>query len=172
MWINRTAGEGAAPATVRRALSELRGYWRYLVSVQAVPNDPDPLGKLVVPGNGKKRAKAEERKAFTPADVVRLLHAARQRDQQVANLIELGMWTGGRLEELAALSVERVNLERRYIEISDAKSPAGWRQVPVHKSLLPALRRLVKDSTDGFVLSGLNANQYGDRGDAAADCLR
>lgn len=165
-WINRMAGEGAAPATIRRALSELRGYWRYLVSVQAVPDDPDPLGKLVIPGNGKKRAKAHERKAFSPADVVRLLHDARERDQQVAELIELGMWTGARLEELAALSVKRVSLERRYIEISDAKSPAGWRQVPVHKSLLPTLHKLVKDSTDDYVLSGLSANKYGDRGDA------
>jgi integrase len=165
-WINRAAGEGAAPATIRRAMSELRGYWRYLVSVQAVADDPDPLSKLVIPGNGKKRAKAEERKPFLPADVVRLLHEARRKDQQVAELIELGMWTGARLEELAALSVERVNLDRRYIEISDAKSAAGWRQVPVHKNLLPTLRQLVNDSKDGYILSGLNANRFGDRGDA------
>jgi len=138
------------------------------VSVQAVPDDPDPLSKLVIPGNGKKRAKAEERKAFSPVDVVRLLHEAyqgspdgsRKPNRQVSELIELGMWTGARLdarlEELAALAVARVNLDRRYIEISDAKSPAGWRQVPIHKSLLPTLRKLVKDSADGFVLSGLS----------------
>jgi integrase len=165
-WINRAGAAGMAPATIRRALSELRGYWAYLVSVQAVADDADPLGKLVVPGNGKKRNKAEERKPFSPADVVRLLHKARAQDQQVGELIELGMWTGARLEEIAALKVEKVNLRRRYIEIADAKSPAGWRQVPVHENLLPTLRKLVKGSADGYVLSGLSENQYGDRGGA------
>jgi hypothetical protein len=38
--------------------------------------------------------------------------------------------------------------------------------VPIHSKLKTALACMVKDSKDGFVLSGLTANKYGDRSTA------
>jgi integrase len=53
-----------------------------------------------------------------------------------------------------------------YLQIEDAKTLAGWRQVPVHSKFKATLKRLLKDSRDGYVLSGLQANKYGDRSNA------
>ena len=161
-WVNRQA---LAAATVQRNVSDLRGYWQYLISIEAAPEDSQPFEKLAMPKDGNGRE--DERKHFTAADVLKLLAEAKAReDVELADLIELGMWTGARREELCALKVERVNLKAGYIEIADAKTPAGWRQVPIHSKLAPTLRRLLKASTDGYVLSGLSANKYDNRGNA------
>jgi hypothetical protein len=73
-------------------------------------------------------------------------------DQQLADLIELGMWTGARIEELCALPV--ANIYDDHFEIEDAKSDAGWRKVPIHSKLAATVARLKEASTDSFLLSG------------------
>ncbi|HUZ75025.1 MAG TPA: tyrosine-type recombinase/integrase [Stellaceae bacterium] len=166
-WIEEISSGGAARSTVKHAVNDLRGYWKYLVAIEAVPDGAaDPFDRLTVVSNAKK-TKGDERKPFEPDDVARLLAEARKRgDGQLADLIDLAAYTGARLEELAALPVSRVNVTARYFEIVDAKSAAGWRQVPLHSRLLATVKRLVTESADGFVLTGLPKNRYGARGEA------
>ena len=47
--------------------------------------------------------------------------------------------------------------------IEDAKTKAGWRDVPIHTELQQAMARLVDQSKDGYVLLGPTANKYGNR---------
>lgn len=163
-WVNRQAQESKAVATIRRSLSEMRGYWRYLLSLEAAPEGVDPFDKLTLPTEGKA-ASNDERKPFEAADVLRLLAEARKRkDATLADLIELGMWTGARIEELCALKIEKVG--DGYIDIGDAKTDAGRRQVPVHSKLRPTLVRLMNNRPKGFVLPGLGLSKYGDRSNA------
>jgi integrase len=74
------------------------------------------------------------------------------------------MWTGCRIEELCALKVE--NVKDDYFAVTDAKTEAGWRDVPIHKKLSQTIARLLQESTDGYLLSGLTPNKYGDRSNA------
>jgi integrase len=162
-YVNTLIKEGLAPATVRRSLSEVRGYWGYLASLNVV-SGPSPFDGLKLPRgptNGR-----DTRKPFTPADVVKLLQAARKiKDDQLADLIELAMWTGARREELCALRVEHIKKDS--FQVADAKTPAGVREVPIHSKLKATMRRLIEASAhDGYVLPGLKATKYGDRGDA------
>lgn len=163
-WVNAQDANGSALATIRRFLSELRGYWAYLQSINVAPEDYNPFEKLSLAKAGKD-AKANARRPFAPDDLVKLLAVARS-DAQLADLIMFGMWTGARIEEMCALKVKNVHLEKGYIDITDAKTSAGWRQVPIHSKLMPTLRRLVESSNDGYVLSGLLRNKYGDRSGA------
>jgi integrase len=154
-WASR---QTMAPKTVRRWLSELRGYWRYLQSLEEAPAGAGPFDKLTLP---KKTSggKEEKRQPFAPADVLKLLAEARkQKDAPLADLIELGMWSGARIEELSSLRVEHVNIKAKYFEVAFAKTEAGQRQIPIHSKLAPTMKRLVSASKDGFVLSGLAAN--------------
>lgn len=162
----RVLDEGRKPATIRRALSELRGYWQYLTSIEVVTEDSLPFEKIDVPKVGKKEAVKLKRRAFTATEVVGLLRAAEDKgDHQLADLIRLGMWTGARIEELCSLKVN--NVQETHFEVEDAKTEAGWRKVPIHSRLKPTIDRLIKDSTDGFVLSGLSdKGKYGDRSTA------
>jgi integrase len=165
-YVNDAATAGAAPATIRRQLSELRTYWRYLASLEIVPRYPPPFDGLTIPQRSGKQQALTTRRAFEPSEVVYLQSEASSRgDQQLADLIELAMYTGARIEELCALPLAKVS--DKTFEIEDAKSEAGRRTVPVHPKLLPLAKRLRKISKDGFLLSGLGAaNQYLDRSPA------
>jgi len=173
-WVNKLATDGKKVATIRRALSELRGYWGYLLSIEVASENNVPFEKLSLP-RALKNGKEDEREPFKSADVVRLHKAALAReDRSLADLIELGMWTGARIEELCALKVDKVH--RDYIEIEDAKTAAGWRQVPIHSKLKETIGRLRRGCSNEFLLSDLSApgkrrksqaNKYGDRSNAA-----
>lgn len=154
-------------ATVRRRFSSYRSYWKYLQKQNVVPSTRDPF-KDVVPKKTQKKSKADvgkQRRPFSAADVVRLLQLAHAKgDNQLVQVIWLGMWTGCRIEELCALPVSAVADDR--IRIEDAKTEAGWREVPIHSQLAPALAEWVSASSDGYVIPKLTLNKYGDRSNA------
>jgi integrase len=83
---------------------------------------------------------------------------------QLAGPIHLAMYSGARIEELCALKVDAVAAD--HFSVVDAKSGAGVRQVPLHSALKTTMRRLLRASKDGYVLSGLTPNKYGDRSGA------
>jgi integrase len=168
-WLDAKVKEdGLKPKTMVRELSFLRGYWRYLTANEIVSSEmPSPFIGLSMPRVNGKAAVADKRQPFSPAAVVKLHGEALKRgDQPLADLIELDMYSGARIAELAALKVDKVNLADKWFEIVDAKSPAGWRVVPIHSKLIPTFTRLCRDSKDAYVLSGLLANKFGDRSNA------
>ncbi len=162
-WINRQAAAGKQTPTLQRMLAELRGYWTYLWSIQAAPDGESPFTKLVLPQQ-VKNGRGDKHRPFAPADVVKLWReASRRHDSDLADLIELGMYTGARIEELCSLPVANVNIQEGWFKIEDAKSPAGNRQVPIHSKMHPLLKWLIGKRTSGFVFAGLGSNKYGDR---------
>jgi hypothetical protein len=81
--VNKLAEKPLAPASIRRILSELRGYWGYLKSIQIVEDDNDPFVKLTLP-SVPRGGRAGGRKPFTPAQVLELLAEARKRECSAA----------------------------------------------------------------------------------------
>lgn len=157
-WVTELLTE-VKPATAQRMMSDCRTYWAYLATIEAVPEDSAPFDRMAL------KVKKSSRQPFDPGDVVRLLHEAIAReDTKLADLIRLAMYTGARREELCALSLANVKEDR--FAIPAAKTPAGVREVPIHSELGQTMARLVDQSTDGYVLSGLKPNKNGDRGDA------
>jgi integrase len=165
-WIYRQAQAGKARATIVRVLSDMRRYWAHLQSLRIVADEHLPLDgrRLQVPKPSKK-GRDDDRKAFTAAEVV-ALHAAalESKDQRLADLIELAMYTGARIEELCAFPVEKVHAN--YFDIADAKTKAGLRTVPIHSALQATVARLLRESKDGYLLSGLVPDKYDDRSQA------
>ncbi len=155
-------GDGLTPKTVQRILSALRGYWRYLQSIGGADEDHEPFSKLDVARQSNRTEPRSKRQPFEPGEVVKLLDAAIGRgDEQLADLIRLGMWTGCRIEEICALKVEQVKDD--HFAVGEAKTAAGDRDVPIHRELAQTMTRLIESSADGYVLSGLTENKYGDR---------
>ncbi len=155
-WVTELMAE-LKPATVQRMMSDCRTYWAYLETIEAVPEDSAPFDRLGLKGERSSWL------PYTPEEAVQLLKAA-QGDPQLADVIRMAMYTGARREELCSLKIEYVKEDR--FEIVDAKTKAGVRTVPIHQQISKTIKRLVKDSADGYVLSGLKPNANGDRGDA------
>jgi len=147
---------------VKRLLSSLRGYWRYLQrsDVKAASKDIQPFAALELP----KRNGKDKRRPFTSADL-RLLLVSTGKDVPLRQLIQVGMFTGARIEEICSLKLSAVHTKAAvpHLDITDAKTEAGIRQVPIHQSLLPTIDELIKSSTDDYLFPGLGANQWGDR---------
>ena len=144
-WVNRLmAGENLKPKTVQRILSALRGYWRYLQSINIADEDQEAFSKLNVARDSPRASQIESRQPFQPADVVKLLNAAVTRgDDPLADLIRLAMWTGCRIEELCAL--KKAAVKEEHFTVGAAKTKAGVRDVPIHSQLRQTLARLMED---------------------------
>ncbi len=157
-WVTELTAE-LKPATVQRMMTDCRSYWTYLATIEAVPEDSAPFDRLGL------KVKRSPWLPFEPGDVVKLLNGAVAReDSELADLIRLAMYSGARREELCGLKVEHVKGD--HFEIVDAKTAAGVRAVPIHSDLQQVMARLLDESKDGYVISELAVNKYGNRGDA------
>jgi len=161
--------EGIKPKTMARKLSALRGYWKYLQSIEEAPDELEPFARLNISMSGGRVKREDKRQPFEPRDVVKLLVAARKADDtELADLIDLDRWTGMRIEEACSLRTEDAKLSAKipHFTINAGKTDAAIREVPIHPKLLPLVIRLVEDSTDGWLLSEQPENKYGDRSNA------
>ena len=151
--------------TIKKKLSFIRSYWEYLVSIEAVDADYKPFSDLGLNSRSSQAIKSPETEPFKPKDVLLLREeAGRKGDNQLVDLITLAMWSGARIEELCSLKVDQV--KDGYFTIEEAKTASGRRNVPIHSKAKPTFDRLLQKSSDGYVLSNLTLNRYGDRSNA------
>lgn len=148
----------------------VRRYFKYLKRMQAIPQDkPNPFEGLDFKQPKKNTVVGKKRTAFKASEVKKLTKAAVDKgDAELRNLIQLAAYTGARIEELCSLKVtdvikvDRVNC----LSISDAKTEAGNREVPVHPHIADLVNELIESSNDGYLISGLTFNKYGQRSNA------
>ncbi len=163
-WLDKLSKEGTSPISQARIASCCRNYWGYLQHRDAVPSDSEPFSRLAK-GGSKRKAAGGSWEPLAAKEVVKLWKAAREgNDAVLADLVQLGAYSGARIEELCALKVTHVSVSS--FRIVDAKTSAGIREVPIHSAIAPLVKRLKKASTDGYLLSGLTFNKYGDRSNA------
>lgn len=164
-WFKSMADEdNLSRGTLQRKLADCNGYWNFLQERDLLET-PSPFLRILPP-KPKRKTKvqiAKQRKAFTVEDYRRLLNSA-ESDPSLHDLIFLAAHTGCRIEELCSLRLENVTSEK--FSIIEAKTEAGWRDVPIHDDIRQLTARLVDTSVDGYLLSGLTKNKYGDRSNA------
>ena len=159
-WINTQIEAKVSVATIRRSLSEVRGYWGYLQSLEHVEDENNPFDKLSLPKVAKTKIEA-----FSGSDFVALVAAAEaDGDPVLADLIRLAAFTGGRIEELCGLRVEDITMEK--IAIRGTKTEAADRVVPTHRDVWPTLVRMAGDRKSGYIFPDLKENMFGDRSNA------
>lgn len=162
-WVTERQGAGDTYSSLKRMVSAWRRYWKYLESIDAVPPNSFPFSVQNI-----QRAKKTKKGGWIkfPAESVPALWLAAEegKDGVLADLIRIGAYSGARIEELCSLKVDDVTPVS--FLIVDAKTEAGIREVPIHKAIAPLMDRLKAQSEDGYILSGLTFNKYGDRSNA------
>jgi integrase len=153
-WINILAFGGRNPATIRRKLAAVRGFWEWLRRIEKVPEDANPFDRLHLPKN-----KAPARLPFTVADVRKLIDSS---DGVLQSFILLASHTGARREELCALKVADVNDDT--IKIVAGKSKAAIREIPIHRDIRDLVQKLKAESQDGYLFPGFTEDKLGQRG--------
>jgi integrase len=168
-WIMDLARDNKLTASsVTRIVGSGKNFYHYLMSIKEVPKtDVNPF---VIPDD-YKRTKGTNKKGlnkirswvpFTQDEVVKLYQSSKN-DKKLADLIFMGAYTGARIEELCSLKKVDVDLEKDTINITESKTEAGIRVVPIHSKLKPLLKSLIESSTDEYVLKELGINKFGNR---------
>jgi integrase len=164
MWVEELLSEGLSRTTLRRTISASKGFWTWLGRTQQMKITA-PFDN-VVPARAKKATKAEissRRDYFKVSDYKALIeHSA--NDPALQSFIKLGAHSGARIEEICSLPLAKVAND--HLSVEDAKSEAGWREIPIHRDIKKLVLALSSQGLDGFVLSGLSENKYGDRSNA------
>jgi integrase len=136
---------GRARRTVKRQLSSLSTFWRWLVSRGLAEDNPWRDHQLGKPKQGSVR------KGFPDDDLKKLL-SGNYTDRYHAtlqDLIRLALATGARLGELCELKPG--DAEQRddgwWITVQHGKTEAARRSVPVHQSVAGIIVRRKRDAT-------------------------
>lgn len=171
-WVDDLTEAGKGHSSISRILSFCRSYWRHVQKYEDAMKDITPFTGVTDPAPKGKRKTTNL--PYDASDVVMLWEAATKRkvghsrhpqfDTQLADLIALGAFTGARIEELCSVKTSKVT--ESGISIEDAKTAAGWRDVPIHSAIAPLIKRLKESSKDGYLISGLTFNKYNDRSNA------
>lgn len=137
--------------------------WRVDYKDRANPFEEHDLPKV----RGRDRVDAQ-RKDFTLDDLSKL-HAAAvsQGLHALADLILIGTYTGARIEELCQLKKDNVIVVDgiQSFDITDSKTKAGIRVVPIHLALTGAVKRMMDDSKDNYLVVTNSRSKYGIRSD-------
>lgn len=165
VWTDKLILEGNTAASLERVVGGCRSLWRYLQDSGTLPMDtPDPfVGSFRLAQKTAKKVTIA-RQAFTADELVKVYdQAMTKKDDALARVIALGAFTGARIEEVCSLKVE--NCSGGVFTITDSKTEAGVRQVPIHPSLVALVAKMTKESTDGYLVPSKAGGQYGVRSD-------
>ena len=125
---------GMSDATVNRHAQALKALWEWSAKRgHCEGNNP-------FDGHRRRLRAGVNVKGYLPwetAELSALLNPPPKR-ADLTELILAGMFTGMRLNELAAMRWEQLREAEgvRFIQVEDAKTPAGNRQVPLHPALM------------------------------------
>ncbi len=158
--------------SINRILGSWRNFARFLEESEELPKDGHKL--FLTPeqyrigrrGNSKSRNKSQPWLAFKQNNVVDLhIKAMLNNDDSLADLILIGAFTGARIEEICSIKCNDIEFPSHF-SIVDAKTEAGIRDVPIHPNIQKKIGELIEASTDGYLISNLTENKYGDRSNA------
>ena len=161
--------QGGARQTLLNYLWSGRDFWKYTIkynsqfreefSCQQCPFDGHDLPKV-----GKEAG--ESYVPFTRKEVEQLHKIARDAGKdELVNLIVFGAYTGARIEEIGRIepgdTIFDNDGEPIGFHIPEAKSVAGVRDIPLHRSLLPLYKHLCTQapSNGGYLFKG-GRNKY------------
>jgi integrase len=172
-WIKHITKTGnLSPASVTRIIGSCRNFYKHLKLIGEVPEDAkEPFivpieSKLSKKRNSKAQNKSESWLPFSTNEVESIYqHAILYQDWVLGQLILIGAYTGARIEEICSLRKEHVNLKNSSLNITDTKTEAGERQIPIHKTLLPIIEELMT-CEDEYLLAKLTKSKFDDRSNA------
>lgn len=124
---------GLSDATVNRHVATLSALWKWAEEREHCEgrNPFDGHRRKLTPGRNKHSSVAWE-----TDELVRLFSPPPKRDD-LTEIMLVALFTGMRLNEIASLTFGQIRLagEVHYIDVEDAKTPAGIRKVPLHARL-------------------------------------
>lgn len=141
-------------------------FWKFLITKNPeLRREENPFDNHQLPKPKKGKRISDSYEAFTVDDVEKLYHAASKKgDSTLAAVIKIGAYTGLRIEEICQLKI--TSISDGAIHISDAKTLAGIRTIPIPAALQSLINELSKTTKDEYLVPSSGGNKYGVRSDS------
>lgn len=168
-WFRKFQHSGYSNHRCKKYKQNLQNYWTFLkdgLDHNVVPEEAEPFKGTEFRTKGKNiNSQGWEEFPRLGEDIAHILEAiVEKKDQLLFDLVLILMYTGLRPEEACTLKSEHVHDDWFYVDKS--KSPAGIRDVPIHKELKQIIKRLLYDGRNKYLLSEIQSNnKYGIRSD-------
>ena len=166
-WMNKLAANGNGHGTIRRKLSALKSYWKYLTRVAKFVDVRKPFADLAPP---VKKEGEGTRDGFEPWDLATLLAGA-TNCQPLHDLIMIAAYTGTRRESICGLKVSDIIPAQfgrpahfRFRGLG-TKTQAGIRETPIHSAIQATVDRLMANpDAEGYLFHDAVKDADGYRG--------
>jgi integrase len=178
-WMMALTDGGMSSNTFgNRVVKGVRSFWGYLKERKHISKEQFNLLLDLAPKEKKTKVALSKVGwvAFTPEEAQQALTAITAKDEQLNAVVLIAMYTGMRIKEICSLKVIDLKLVEgvQCFEITNAKTLAGDRVVPIHTKLIPLIDKLlltakgdhaeIPDNT--YLIPGLTFNKYADRSNA------
>ena len=153
--------EGLSNKTVRCILSPCRVYWEFLEMKGHV--DYNPFINIKLKSKNFKTKKTQ-RRSFSREEICLLFHELKKnsnREPELFHMFQIGIYTGARIEEIC--QIKTIDVTDDSFKICDSKTRAGIRELPIHTKIQSLMKNLKSKSTNGYLISKLKSNKYGQR---------
>jgi integrase len=133
--------------TKREHITALSVLFNWLSTTGVLDANPfRGLGKLV---EQTKRGTVDKtkRRPWTDKELAKLQKLP--EDDAFRGVGLLSLWAGLRTDEAASLKIADVDLKARTVRVTEGKTASAIRIVPLHRAILPAVRKLVKAAETG-----------------------
>ena len=156
--------------TIERVLSASKGFMRYLKDHDLVKSPAINLLKAEDLKTPRSAVKPVPYQPFTVLECIDLIGRAKLvktgRDN-LALLMQVGMYTGGRIEEVASIKREDIHLTDNWMMIRGTKTDASEnREVPLHPDLKVILVAALASHNDNYMIPNLPMDKHGNRANA------
>ncbi len=146
-------------------------YYQHLLDMGHLdPNLPNPFKDArVTSGGGKKVEQNLKRIPWEKQQVEHLVKTISSKgDADLLHITLLAAHTGARIEELSSLLIKSIHLDstQPYLRITQSKTTAGLRDVPIHPYIIPMLKDMITLSTNEYLFSNLTPTGHGERSSA------
>lgn len=165
-WVDGLLKEGTNDNTIRNRLYSVKNYWRWMSQRGLAPNTSKPFDDIEVDARQSPAERAALRPLrFEPAELP-LLWAKAAHDVPLYAMIRIAAYSGARREAIATLKVANIFFDAPvpFFKITDDKTQAGIRDVPIHSEILAEMRELARNAdADGYLIhSTATASKRGD----------
>lgn len=164
-YIDELVVLGATQSSIHRVLISCKSFYTYMkIAGELDHNVANPFTGLaeVVRGN-VKRNKAD-RGNWSVEDALTLYESIKEgKHVAMLNIFIIGAYTGCRINEIAEMKKDDVNIEGKFFYLPKSKTKAGIREVPIHDAILPLFKRLYEEAKDEYIIASPQKNQYENR---------
>jgi integrase len=134
--------KGLSANIVKHIMSDLSAYFGWLVIRGEI--DVNPWHVMTAAVKQSSRGSAPKRRPWRDDEALKMLEALKP-NSLLLPLTPIRLYAGMRIDELCSLKL--VNVTEEMFTVTDSKTQAGVRVVPVHPVIRPLIARLIKTAT-------------------------